>query len=591
MRKLIALSGLMLASVSVLAQAAGPPSAADINARVTAQNALFEQYYQDELRESPELATTLGDYRYNDRLGEVSLAAIARQHAVADAFLARARAIATDGMGDTDRLSHDLLVRTLSLDDDRYALKTYEMPANQMDSAPLELADLPLSMPFDSVKHYEDYLARLHQIPRVLDQTTEVMRAGERDGLMPVRFLLEQIPAQCEGIVSSNPFLIPTTKYPATISAADQKRLTAAITQALKTEVFPAYRSFAEFVRTEYVPHGRTALSVESLPDGKRRYALAVREGTTITISPAEVHRIGLREVARITAELNTLAVAQGYKDVGAWRTAINADPRWRPENDEQIVADFRKYIAGMQPKLPALFNLLPKQPVTVEPMPAFQAANATHYNPGSPDGSRPGRVVVAVANPTKRSLVNDEATAYHEGIPGHHMQISIAQQLAGLPNFRTRTLFFTAYMEGWALYSEELGKEIGFYANPVSDYGRLNSELFRAVRLVVDTGIHDQGWTRQQVIDYMHANDVNDTLAQSETDRYIAWPGQALGYKMGQLKIRELRERAKAQLGTRFDIKAFHDEILNGGALPLDLLDARVTRWVAGQMPASAQR
>ncbi len=563
----------------------------DVHARVSAQNVLFEQYYQAELRESPELATTLGDYRYNDRLGEVSLAAIARQHAASDAFLAQARAIPTDGMADADRLSHDLLVRTLSLDDDRYALKTYEMPVNQMDSAPLELADLPLSMPFDSVKHYEDYLARLHQIARVLDGTVEVMRAGERDGLMPVRFLLEQIPSQCEGIVTSNPFLIPTTKYPATISAADQKRLTAAITQTLQAEVFPAYRTFAQFVRTEYAPHGRTSLSVESLPEGKRRYALAVREGTTIAISPAEVHGIGLREVARITAELNTLAVAQGYKDVGAWRTAINADPRWRPESGEQIVADFRKYVAGMQPRLPELFNLLPMQPVTVEAMPAFQAANATHYNPGSPDGSRPGRVVVAVANPTKRSLVNDEATAYHEAIPGHHMQISVAQQLSGLPNFRTRTLFFTAYVEGWALYSEELGKEIGFYANPVSDYGRLNSELFRAVRLVVDTGIHDEGWTRQQVIDYMHANDVNDTLAQSETDRYIAWPGQALGYKMGQLKIRELRERAKAQLGVRFDIRAFHDEILNGGALPLDLLDARVTRWIAGQMPANARR
>ncbi len=590
---------LLAAACSVVAQTA--PSAtgstsglsdhSDLAARVAAQNALFEQYYQDELRESPELATTLGDYRYNDRLADVSLAAATRQHATADTFLARAKAISTDGMGDTDRLSHDLLIRTLSLDDDRYALKTYEMPVNQMDSAPLALADLPLSMPFDSVRHYEDYVARLHAIPRVLDQTIEVMRAGEHDGLMPVRFLLEQIPAQCEGIVAADPFAMPTTKYPAAISAADQKRLTAAITEALRAEVFPAYRKFAEFVRTDYAPHGRMTLSVESLPEGKRRYALAVREGTTIAISPVEVHEIGLREVARITAELNTLAVAQGYKDVGAWRTAINADPRWRPENGEQIVADFRKYIAGMQPKLPELFHLLPKQPVTVEPMPAFQAANATHYNPGSPDGSRPGRVVVAVANPATRSLVNDEATAYHEGIPGHHMQISVAQQLTGLPNFRTRTLFFTAYMEGWALYSEELGKEIGFYANPVSDYGRLNSELFRAVRLVVDTGIHDQGWTRQQVIDYMHANDVNDTLAQSETDRYIAWPGQALGYKMGQLKIRELRERAKAQLGTHFDIRAFHDEILNGGALPLDLLDARVTRWIAGQMPAEARQ
>jgi uncharacterized protein (DUF885 family) len=241
-----------------------------------------------------------------------------------------------------------------------------------------------------------------------------------------------------------------------------------------------------------------------------------------------------------------------------------------------------------MEPKLPELFGLLPKSPVTVEPIPDFAKAEATHYVAGTPDGKRAGRVVVAVANPTTRTLVLDEAVAYHEGVPGHHMQISVAQQLQGLPKFRLRG-GYSAYTEGWALYAEELGKEIGFYQNPVSDYGRLNSELFRAVRLVVDTGIHDQGWTRQQVIDYMHANDVNDALAQTETDRYIAWPGQALAYKMGQLTILKLRADAKAQLGTQFDIRAFHDEILNGGAMPLDLLQERVERWIKTQLPQNA--
>ena len=304
---------------------------------------------------------------------------------------------------------------------------------------------------------------------------------------------------------------------------------------------------------------------------------------TTLEVTPAEVHALGLSEVARITALMTTLARQQGYKDLAAWRAVINADPKWKPKTEQQIVDDFAKYIHQMEPKLPELFGVLPRSPVTVEAIPDFAAAEATHYNSGSPDGKRPGRVVVAVANPTTRTLVLDEAVAYHEGVPGHHMQISVAQQLKGLPKFRLRG-GYTAYTEGWALYAEELGKEVGFYQDPVSDYGRLNSELFRAVRLVVDTGIHDLGWSREQVIAYMHDNDVNDAVAQTETDRYIAWPGQALAYKMGQLEIRKLRDKARAKLGAKYDVKAFHDEVLSGGALPLDVLDARVSKWIDQQ-------
>jgi uncharacterized protein (DUF885 family) len=291
--------------------------------------------------------------------------------------------------------------------------------------------------------------------------------------------------------------------------------------------------------------------------------------------------------VERITAEMTKLALAQGKKDLASFREAINNDAKWKPQSEQQIVDDFAKYIHQMEPKLPELFGLLPKSPVTVEPIPDFAKAEATHYVAGTPDGKRPGRVVVAVADPTKRTLVLDEAVAYHEGVPGHHMQISIAQTLQGIPKFRLRG-GYSAYAEGWALYSEELGKEIGFYKDPISDYGRLNSELFRAVRLVVDTGIHDKNWSRQKVIDFMHANDVNDAVAQTETDRYIAWPGQALAYKMGQLMIRKLRDEAKSQLGPKFDIKAFHDEILNGGAMPLDLLQERVEAWIKAQAGSS---
>ena len=492
-------------------------------------------------------------------------------------------------MSDNDLLSHRILEKQLEREDVNYALKNYEMPVNQQNGVHTRLADLPNAVPFDSVPHYQDYISRLHQIPRVLEQTAEVMRQGEKDHLMPPKLVLEKLPGQCDGIIAANPFLEPTKKFPAEFSEQDKKRLTDEITKAVNDDVLPAYRKFAEFLRTEYDPKGRTELTIESLADGKRRYAEAVKQMTTVNVPPADVHEIGLKEVARITAEMTKLAQGQGYKDLASFREAINNDPKWKPTSEQQILDDYKKYIHQMEPKLSELFGLLPKSPVTVEPIPDFAKAAATHYVLGTPDGKRPGRVVVAVSNPTRRTLVDDEAVAYHEGVPGHHLQISIAQTLEGLPKFRLHG-FFSAYAEGWALYSEVLGKEIGFYQDPVSDYGRLNSEMLRAVRLVVDTGIHHKNWSRQQVIDYMHANDINDALAQTEADRYIAWPGQALAYKMGQLTILKLRDEAKAQLGEKFDLKAFHDEILNGGSMPLDLLQERVEAWIRNQAAKNQQ-
>ena len=557
--------------------------------RVAKQNALFEEYYQAGLKNFPERATSYGDYRYNSQLGQVSLADIARQHAEGDDFLVRLKATPTDGMSDNDLLSHRILEKQLERDDVNYALKNYEMPVNQQNGVHTRLADLPNAVPLDSIPHYQDYISRLHQIPRVLDQTSEVMRQGEKDHLMPPKIVVEKLPGQCDGIVAANPFLQPAKKFPKEFSEQDKKRLTDDITKAVNEDVLPAYKKFAEFLRAEYAPKGRNELTIESLADGKRRYAEAVKTMTTVNVPPADIHEIGLKEVARITDEMTKLAESQGYKDLASFREAVNNDPKWKPTSEQQILDDYKKYIHQMEPKLPELFGLLPKSPVTVEPIPDFAKAAATHYVLGTPDGKRPGRVVVAVSNPTKRTLVDDEAIAYHEGVPGHHLQISIAQTLEGLPKFRLHG-FFSAYAEGWALYSEVLGKEIGFYQDPVSDYGRLNSEMLRAVRLVVDTGIHDKNWSRQQVIDYMHANDINDALAQTEADRYIAWPGQALAYKMGQLTILKLRDEAKKQLGERFDLKAFHDEILNGGAMPLDLLQERVEAWIKNQAAQNQQ-
>ncbi len=578
MRSLQSFCLLVLLSASVFAQS--PQSVTD---RLAAQNALFEEQYQADLRNFPERATAVGDYRYNDKLADYSLAAIAQRHSDDMAFLARLEAIATTGFSEQDQLSHDLLVRVLQQRDADYGFKEFEMPINQQNGVHTGLADLPLSVPFDSVKHYEDYIARLHQIPRVLNQVREVLRAGMKDNLMPVRFLLEKLPVQCQGIIDADPFLTPATKFPAGISPADQKRLTQQITDAINADVLPAYKSFAAFLATEYAPKGRTTLAITSLPDGQRRYQNNIYARTTTHMSPDQIHQLGLREMDRIQAEMLVIAKKQGFADLASFRASLKTNPKYIPTSSGQILDDFRRYIAQMEPKLPQLFGVLPRSPVTVEAIPAFQSAAATHYVTGTPDGKRPGRVVVATSNFASRTLVLDEAVAYHEGVPGHHMQLSVQQQLTGLPKFRLHSLGFNAYIEGWALYAEELGKEVGFYSDPVSDYGRLSSELFRAVRLVVDTGIHSKGWSRDQVVEFMrNSGAVDEPTIQSETDRYIAWPAQALSYKLGQLKFRELRARAQKELGPSFDIRAFHDEMLNGGTLPLDLLEARTDKWIA---------
>jgi uncharacterized protein (DUF885 family) len=565
-----------------------PPGLPSLESRITAQNTLFEEQYQSELKAHPQLATAYGDYRYNDQLDDRSLAAIESQHTRDEAFLARLNAIPTTGFPEQDTLSHNVMMRTLQQRIDNYGFKEYEMPVSQMSGPHVTLADLPLAVPFDSVQRYEDYIARLHQIPRVFTQIEEVLRAGMNDNLMPVRFLLEKVPAQCNGVIAADPFLMPTRKFPTSISAADQQRLTQQITDAANNEVLPAYKAFAGFIATEYAPHGRTILSVSSLPGGERRYLNNIRASTTVSnLTPDEIHQLGLREMDRIGAEMLAIAHQEGFSDLASFNASLEKNPKYIPTSAEQILDDYRKYLGQMQAKLPQLFTYIPGSPVTVEAIPAFQSAMATHYQTGTPDGKRPGRVVVATYDFSHRSLIDDEATAYHEGIPGHHMQLSVAQQMTDLPKFRQHS-FNSGYGEGWALYSELLGKEVGFYQDPVSDFGRLKSERFRAVRLVVDTGIHSKGWSREQVVDFFRkSGTLDEPEIQTETDRYIAWPAQALSYKIGQLKFVELRERARKELGPKFDIRTFHDEMLNGGVLPLDLLDARTNSWIQAQTGA----
>lgn len=564
--------------------------ATDVAARVKALNDLLAEQWQWNLKEAPEFATILGDYRYNDKWSDPTIAHVQQQKKDNATFLARFKAIDTTGFSEQDRLNQQLMVRQLGDNIRATDLKLYEMPLDQFNGVHLLLAQFVSAMPFDSTKHYEDYVARLNQVPDLFDQLTAVLKQGEQDKLLPPRFLLEKVVKQCQAIAEpageASVFGQPVAKFPDSVPEADRSRLHDAIIAAVDGKVRPAYRKLADFVAHDYAPKGRTEPGMWALPNGDALYKFDVEQQTTTNKSPAEIHELGLAEVRRIEGEQAKIAQQLGYKDLAAMRAAIKTDPKVHATSREQILDLYKKYIAQMQPKLPELFGLLPKTNVEVVPVEEYREkeASGAAYNQGTPDGKRPGRVYVNTGDFSKRLTLNIETTAYHEGVPGHHMQIAIAQTLPDLPAFRQQA-GYTAYIEGWALYSERLGKEVGFYQDPLSYFGHLSDELLRADRLVLDTGVHYKHWTREQMVDFFHEHSSQDEPSiQSETDRYIAYPGQALAYKLGQLKILELRERAKKELGPKFDIRSFHDEILNGGALPLDVLDARVNGWIAEQ-------
>src|SRR5713101_7678172 len=578
-------------------QDAKVPDAKLIDARRQELKQLLADEWEYELRESPELGTIIGDYRYNDRWSDVSPAHVARQKQDFQKWLTRFEAIDPTGFPEQEKLNQSLMVRNLKEQLEGIDLKLYEMPVDQFYGLHLFLAQFVALAPFDSTKHYEDYLARLHQVPRVVDEIIELLRQGMKDKLLPPRYLLEKTAAQCRSIAEpageANVFGQPAANFPAAVPVEDRQRLHDAIVAAVEKEVRPAYNRLANFIATEYAPKGRTEPGLWALPDGDARYRFAVRQMTTTSMEPEAIHELGLREVARIEGEQLAIAKKLGFSDLKSSRAALKANPKLAVTSKQQLLDAYRHYIEQMEPELPKLFGLLPKTRVEVRPMQEYREKEAAsaEYNQGTPDGSRPGIVYVNTGDFEHRTLTDVEATAYHEGVPGHHMQIAIAQTLPELPPFRQQG-GYTAYVEGWALYSERLGKEIGFYKDPYSDFGRLSEEMLRAIRLVVDTGVHYKHWTRQQMIDFFREHSSEDEPeVQAETDRYIAFAGQALAYKLGQLDIPKLRERAKTELGERFDVRVFHDEILNGGALPLDVLDARVTGWIATQKTAQTDK
>jgi len=589
---------LLLLSPAAHAQTDPSAAAASVAERTRQLNALFNESWQNGLKDSPEFASSIGDKRYNALLSDASVEAIDRRQARDLELLGRLAAIPDEGLPQHLALSHQLLLREMLEDQQGARFKEWEMPINQQGGFHTSLPQISKQMTFETVQDYEDWIARLNAMPVYIQQNIDNMERGAAEGRIPPKFVLEETLEQARQVaaqlaapsVEDDPFADPLKHFPATMAATEQARLRQRTLDAIHQQVLPAYQRLVRFMELSYVPKGRKDPGIWAIPDGDAYYAYCVRRETTTDRTPAEIHQLGLEEVARNDREILALAKQLGFADRAALAAAIQADPKLHATSADQLVGLYRRHLAEMNAKLPQMFSVLPKEKFVVEPMPDFVASSgpAAYYEQGSPDGKRPGKVSVNTYDAAHRVTTQVEAIAYHEGVPGHHLQISLAQEQTGVPEFR-KYLGYTAFVEGWGLYSERLGKEIGFYRDPYSDYGRLDNDMWRSVRLVVDTGVHSQHWTRQQMVDYFHAHTaMDDTNINSEVDRYIAWPGQALAYKSGQLKILELRDYAKQKLGARFDLRAFHDELLGVGALPLDVLDARMRAWADAQAAAN---
>jgi uncharacterized protein (DUF885 family) len=583
---------LLLFSTGLSAQklplAAATP--ATVEDRRKALDGLFHSYWEDLMRHDPEYASTLGDKRWNDKLTDRSVKAENDRVARRQELLMQLAAIDPNGLGDQEKTSRELLMRQCLDDMEVAPFKEWEMPITQFGGIYSDLADLARQLNFTSTKDYDDWTARLKAMPTAFDQVSQNMAIGIDDKRVPPKYLLEKALAQVKTLSTEKPedtpFALPLKKFPASIPAAEQERIRTEMLAAIDKQVQPAYRRFARFLEVSYIPAGRTEPGIWALPDGAAYYKFLIHHFTTTDLTATRIHQIGLDEVAHDEAAMLEIAHQLGYKDLASFRAAVKNDPKLHPTSPQALLDAYKEHVAAMQTKLPMLFGHLPKAKLEVATVPDFRAAQsaAAYYEQGTPDFSRPGRITINLWNATDRSLASVEAISYHEGVPGHHMQISIAQELTGIPTFRQQ-YGNTAFVEGWALYAEQLGKDAGFYKNPYSDYGRLEADVWRAIRLVVDTGVHSQHWNRQQMVDYFHEHSsIDETNIQSEVDRYIAWPGQALGYKIGQLQILELRAKAQKQLGASFDLRAFNDEAIGAGALPMDMLEARVNTWIAAQ-------
>ena len=582
----------IVASISLFASAAEPPK----NLRL---HAFFDRVFQTGLKENPIGATFLGVEGWNDRLPDGSAQAVARRKAQRKAWHAELQRFDPRALNAQDRISRDLMLESLRLDIAEDALYG-DLPfaSGYADSwlllSPLQgIQDVFLwtaqATPTRKARDYEDYLKRLAGIPRMLEQATDRLRAGMKAGWVPPQAVMATVPSQIEAFARGDPaqsaLYLPFKEFPESVPEAERARLREAATRLIAEVVQPAFAKLRIFAENEYIPACRKEIAAEGLPSGKAFYALYIERSTTTKASADEIHRTGLAEFARIRTEMDKVIATTGFKGTFAeFLRFIKTDERFYYTKPEDLLTGYRDIAKRVDAELPRLFAELPRLPYGVRAMGSHEGENPEHYSGGALDGSRAGFFEANVNNPKTRPKYDMEWVLMHEAVPGHHLQIARARELTGLPTFR-RASGLVAYSEGWALYAESLGYEIGMYKDPYSHFGALSAEIWRACRLVIDTGIHSQGWTRDQAIRYLTDNSgVPESAAIAEVDRYIVWPGQALGYKVGELKIKELRRRASAALGERFDLRRFHNVLLDDGALPLNLLEARVDAWIAAE-------
>lgn len=553
---------------------------------------LIESEWQHRLADEPTLATRLGDRRYNDRWEDKSLEAIAARRAHAQDVLARIKAIDRAQLPPTAQLNYDLFLRNASsrVEEDRFHGEY--LPINTRFGPYSEIAEVVRLTPLAKVKDYEDLIKRLRAFPTLVDQTIVLMRKGMEAGVMPPKVILREVSQQMslqihEDVTRTPVYQTAFVKMPASISGADQDRLREEGKAALKDSVIPAIRKLQTFFLKEYEPKARSTVGISALPDGEAWYAVRVKTMTTTELSADQIHEIGLSEIKRIRADMeDAMRRTKFHGDLQAFFNFLRTDPQFFFKDKDILLLTYRDIAKRIDPELPRLFRTLPRMPYGVIPVPAYSEKSQTtaYYQAGSIDAGRAGYFYANTYDLKSRPKWEMEALTLHEAVPGHHLQIAIAQELRDVPNFR-RFGGYTAFVEGWGLYAESLGSEIGLYQDPYSKFGQLTYEMWRAIRLVVDTGMHAKGWTREQAIRLFQQNTGKTQHdIEVEVDRYIAWPGQALAYKLGELKIKELRAYATQQLGDQFDLRDFHDQVLGAGPLPLSVLDARIRQWVDEQ-------
>ena len=550
---------------------------------------LFDFSWEYTMKEAPEFATFIGYPGQNDRWTDISLGAIAQRNETDKLDLELIKSIDRTKLSPTDMISYDLYRRNaeFSVEGNQFPFELLQV--NQMDGVQQSVAQVITSTTFKTTKDYEDLIARLNAVPALLDQTIVLLEKGLEQKITPPQVTMRDVPQQVLNLIVKDPatstMLEPFKEMSSLVPAADQARLRKAATDAFTQKVEPAYQKFHDFLATKYIPGCRTTIGTNKLPNGEKIYAYTTRQQTTTELTPAQIHQIGLDEVKRIRGEMDKVIASTGFKgDFHAFTKYLLTDPKFYYTDAESLLSGYRDIAKRIDPKLVEFFGILPRLPYGVRPVPAYSEKSqaGAYYEPGSLKAGRPGYFFANTYDLPGRPKWGMETLTLHEAVPGHHFQIAIAQEMEELPEFR-KNGGYNAFAEGWALYAESLGYEMGFFKDPYQNFGHLGDEMLRAVRLVVDTGLHSMDWSREKAIQYFEENTGNPPHdIEVEVDRYIVWPSQALGYKIGQLKIRELRTYAEKELGQKFDLRAFHDEVLKNGALPMSVLEAHLKEWVA---------